>query len=239
MKKMFFIVLVLSCGFIFPAIAGESVVLDSAPNRINDVAALQRGAKLFLKYCLNCHSASLMRYSRLKDLGFSEKKIKENMFFFTEKIDEPMTVAMQMSDAKDWFGSIPPDLSVQARVKGTDWLYTYLRAFYRDDSRSTGWNNVVFPNVGMPNPLWELQGQRAIKNQGKMNSNSMFIQLTPGIMKPGDFDNAVADLVSYLDWMSEPVQRTRKKLGVWVLLFLAIFTLLAFRLNAAYWKDVK
>ncbi|GAB3630131.1 cytochrome C [Pandoraea terrae] len=241
MKKLFLILALLG-SFVAPAMAEEGGNLDTAPNRIDDLASLQRGAKLFVNYCLNCHSASSMRYSRLQDLGLSEKEIKDNLLFATDKIGETMTVAMRATDAKDWFGSQPPDLSVEARARGTDWLYTYLRTFYRDDSRPTGWNNVVYPNVGMPNPFWEMQGQRGL-DHSKMTEGEhgapAFTQLTPGTLKPVDFDNAVADLVSYLDWMSEPAQRTRRQLGVWVLLSLGLFTLLAWRLNAAYWKDVK
>ncbi|AKC68548.1 cytochrome c1 [Pandoraea oxalativorans] len=239
MRKLLLILALLS-GFTAPALAEEGGALDTAPNRIDDLASLQRGAKLFVNYCLNCHSAASMRYSRLKDLGLSEVEIKNNLLFTTDKIGETMTVAMRTADAKEWFGSAPPDLSVEARARGTDWLYTYLRTFYRDDSRPTGWNNVAFPNVGMPNPFWQLQGQRGIKHaQGAEHGPAQFVQITQGTMKPVEFDSAMADLVSYLDWMSEPAQRTRRQLGVWVLLFLGLFTVLAWRLNSAYWKDVK
>lgn len=241
MKKIF-VLLALLGGFALPVLAEEGPALDPAPSRIDDLAALQRGAKMFVNYCLNCHAAASMRYSRLKDLGLSEAEIKNNLLFATDKIGDTMTVAMRASDAKDWFGVAPPDLSVEARARGTDWLYTYLRTFYRDDTRPTGWNNVAFPNVGMPNPFWQLQGQRGLKHvEGKEGEHGpvQFEQLTPGTLKPVEFDSAVADLVSYLDWMSEPAQRTRRQLGVWVLLFLGLFTVLAWRLNAAYWKDVK
>ncbi|AJC20185.1 cytochrome c1 [Pandoraea pulmonicola] len=239
MKKLLLILALLS-GFAAPAMAEEGVALDTAPNRIDDLASLQRGAKLFVNYCLNCHSAASMRYSRLKDLGLSEAEIKNNLLFTTDKIGDTMTVAMRVADAKSWFGSAPPDLSVEARARGTDWLYTYLRTFYRDDARPTGWNNLAFPNVGMPNPFWQLQGQRGLKHvEGAEHGPAQFVQITQGTMKPVEFDSAVADLVSYLDWMSEPAQRTRRQLGVWVLLFLGLFTVLAWRLNAAYWKDVK
>lgn len=240
MKKLFLILALLSGFAVAPAMAEEGAALDTAPSRIDDLASLQRGAKMFVNYCLNCHAAASMRYSRLKDLGLSDAQIKGNLLFTTDKIGDTMTVAMRASDAKDWFGAAPPDLSVEARARGTDWLYTYLRTFYRDDARPTGWNNVAFPNVGMPNPFWELQGQRGIKHaQGEAHGAPQFVQITQGTMKPVEFDSAVADLVSYLDWMSEPAQRTRRQLGVWVLLFLGLFTVLAWRLNAAYWKDVK
>ena len=239
MRKLMLILALLS-GFAAPAMAEEGAKLDTAPNRIDDLASLQRGAKLFVNYCLNCHSAASMRYSRLKDLGLSEAEIKKNLLFTTDKIGETMPVAMRKADAKAWFGVAPPDLSVEARARGTDWLYTYLRTFYRDDTRPTGWNNLAYPNVGMPNPFWQMQGQRSLKHvEGAEHGPSQFVQITQGTMKPVEFDSAMADLVSYLDWMSEPAQRTRRQLGVWVLLFLGLFTVLAWRLNAAYWKDVK
>lgn len=250
MKKLILMLALLGV-FATPAFAEESPVpLDNAPNRIDDLASLQHGAKLFVNYCLNCHSASSMRYSRLRDLGLSDQQIKDNLLFTTDKIGDTMTVAMHSKDAKAWFGVAPPDLSVEARARGTDWLYTYLRGFYRDDTRPTGWNNIVFPNVGMPNVLWQLQGERALKpapaaqggeggEENDAHALPAFTQLTQGTMTPVEFDNSVADLVSYLDWMSEPAQRTRRQVGVWVLLFLGLFTVFAWRLNAAYWKDVK
>ena len=228
--------------------------LDQAPNRTRDLPALQNGAKLFVNYCLNCHSASAMRYNRLKDIGLTEDQIKNNLLFTTEKVGDLMKVAMPAKDAKDWFGAVPPDLSVIARAKassegsGADWLYTYLRTFYKDDTRPTGWNNLVFPNVGMPHVMWELQGVRTAKmveekdphdESKSVHKFAGFEQVKPGAMNAIEFDNAVADLVSYIDWMGEPAQNTRKRLGVIVLLFLGIFLVLTWRLNASYWKDVK
>jgi ubiquinol-cytochrome c reductase cytochrome c1 subunit len=158
-----------------------------------------------------------------------------------------MSVAMRPDDAKSWFGATPPDLSVEARARSRDWLYTYLRSFYRDDTRPTGWNNAVFENVGMPHVLWQLQGQRTAKFEEKTDEETGekvrklvgFEQVTPGTLSPVDYDSAVADLVAYLNWMSEPAQQTRKRLGVWVMLFLGVLTFFAWRLNAAYWKDIK
>lgn len=248
MKKLFAILALIGL-FATPVLAQEAPVpLDPAPNRIDDLAALQHGAKIFVNYCLSCHSAAAMRYSRLTELGLTDKEIKDNLLFATDKIGATMKVAMRPEDAKKWFGAAPPDLSVEARARGTDWLYTYLRGFYRDDSRPTGWNNIVFPNVGMPNVLWQLQGERVLKQvasagaggeEGHAPAFAGFTQVTQGTLTPVQFDSTVADLVSYLDWMSEPAQRTRRQLGVWVLLFLGLFTVLAWRLNAAYWKDVK
>lgn len=228
--------------------------LDQAPNRTKDLASLQNGAKLFVNYCLNCHSASAMRYNRLRDIGLTEEQIKNNLLFASDKVGDLMKVALPVKDAKEWFGAVPPDLSVIARAKaseagsGADWLYTYLRTFYKDETRPTGWNNMVFPNVGMPHVMWELQGVRAAKFAEEKDPHDPaktvhkftgFEQVKPGKLSTVEFDNATADLVSYLQWMGEPMQNTRKRLGVVVLLFLGLFTVLAWRLNAAYWKDIK
>jgi ubiquinol-cytochrome c reductase cytochrome c1 subunit len=227
--------------------------LDTAPERAS-LASLQNGAKLFVNYCLNCHSATAMRYNRLRDLGLSEEQIKNNLLFSADKVGDVMKTAMRPDDAKAWFGAVPPDLSVIARAKaspagsGADYLYTYLRTFYKDDTRPTGWNNLVVPNVAMPHVMWELQGIRTVKmaeeadphEHGKTIHKVVgFEQVTPGTMNATQFDSATADLVAYLDWMAEPVRETRKKLGVVVLMFLSLFSFLAWRLNAAYWKEVK
>jgi ubiquinol-cytochrome c reductase cytochrome c1 subunit len=195
-----------------------------------------------------------MRYNRLRDLGLSDDQIRNNLLFSADKVGDMMTVAMKPADAKAWFGAVPPDLSVITRAKssgagsGADYLYTYLRTFYKDDTRPTGWNNMVLPNVAMPHVLWQLQGVRTAKfveeadphDEGKkVHRFDGFQQVSPGTMSPQEYDTAVADLVGYLDWMAEPAQNTRKKLGVVVLLFLSVFTFLAWRLNASYWKDVK
>jgi len=235
--------------------ANESLVLDKFPKeRVTDLAALQNGAKLFVNYCLNCHAAAFMRFNRLKDIGLTEQQIKDNMLFPTDKVGEIMKVSLDPKDAKAWFGATPPDLTLVARSRasasgsGADYLYTYLRSFYRDETRPTGWNNLVFPNVGMPHVLWELQGQRAAKfveetdphdASKKIHKFEGFEQLTPGKMSPQEFDSNIADLVAYLQWMGEPMQTQRTRIGAGVLLFLAIFTFIAWRLNAAFWKDVK
>lgn len=256
MKKLIFILLV-SLGLSSGAVAaGGGVAWDKFPQgKVTDMAALQNGAKLFVNYCLNCHSASFMRYNRLRDIGLTEDQIKNNLMFATDKVGETMKVTMSDKQAKEWFGALPPDLTVIARSRaaagqgsGADYLYTYLRSYYRDDTTATGWNNLVFPSVGMPHVLWELQGQRTAKyvdekdphQEGKTVHRFVgYEQLTPGTMNQNDYDSAVADLVGFLQWMGEPAQNTRVKLGVWVLIFLAIFTLIAWRLNAAFWKDVK
>jgi ubiquinol-cytochrome c reductase cytochrome c1 subunit len=227
--------------------ADEDFPLDRAPDNAANLASLQHGAQLFVNYCLNCHSADLMRYSRLQDIGLSQKAIQDNLLFTTDKVGNTMTVAMRPDDAKAWFGAQPPDLSVEARARGRDWLYTYLRSFYRDDTRPTGWNNMVFEGVGMPHVLWQMQGQRVARfedsTDGKTGEKTHrfvgFQQVTPGTLSPADYDRAVGDLVAYLSWMAEPAQHTRQRLGVWVLLFIGLMTVVAWRLNAAYWKDIK
>jgi ubiquinol-cytochrome c reductase cytochrome c1 subunit len=229
--------------------------LDRFPKeRVTDMAALQNGAKLFVNYCLNCHAAAFMRYNRLKDIGLTDDQIKKNLLFASDKVGDLMTVSANARESKEWFGATPPDLSVIARSRasgqgsGADYLYTYMRTFYRDDARPTGWNNLVFPNVGMPHVLWELQGeQRAVFAEEKDPHDEKkthhvfkrFEQVKPGKMTEAEYNIAVADLVAYLQWMGEPAQNQRVRLGVWVLLFLAVFTLIAWRLNAAYWKDIK
>ncbi len=227
--------------------------LDKAPERTS-LDSLQNGAKLFVNYCLNCHSANAMRYNRLRDLGLTEEQIKQNLLFTQDKVGGMMTTAMDPADAKAWFGAVPPDLSVITRAKassagtGGDYLYTYLRTFYKDDTRPTGWNNLVMPNVAMPHAMWELQGVRTVKMKEiedphdatkKIHVFDGFTQVTPGKMDQLQFDTATADLVAYLEWMAEPAQGLRKKLGVWVFLFMATFALLAWRLNASFWKEVK
>jgi ubiquinol-cytochrome c reductase cytochrome c1 subunit len=240
--------LALVCALaVAPARAQENIPLDRAPDNGENLASLQHGAQLFVNYCLSCHSANLMRYSRLQDLGIAQKQIEDNLLFTTDKVGNTMSIAMRPDDAKAWFGVAPPDLSVEARARGRDWLYTYLRSFYRDDTRPTGWNNRVFDNVSMPHVLWQLQGIRTAKFEDKVDAETGekvhrftgFQQVTPGTLSPVDYDAAVADLVAYLGWMSEPEQQTRKRLGVWVLLFLGVLSFFAWRLNAAYWKDIK
>lgn len=236
--------------------SSEGIAWDKFPaERVTDLAALQNGAKLFVNYCLNCHAAEFMRYNRLRDIGLTEEQIKANLIFTDAKVGEAMKVALNPRQAKEWFGGVPPDLTVIARSRsaagmgsGADYIYTYLRSYYRDETKATGWNNAAFPNVGMPHVLWELQGQqRAVfvdlpDAHDPKKLSHVFKGLEPisaGTMTPAQYNEAVADLVAYLQWMSEPVQADRVRLGVWVLLFLAVFTVIAWRLNAAYWKDVK
>jgi ubiquinol-cytochrome c reductase cytochrome c1 subunit len=218
--------------------AGPVLHLDPAPDKANDMAALQNGAKVFVNYCLNCHSASYMRYNRLKDIGLNDDQVRDNLMFTADKVGEPMRIAMQRNDAKAWFGAAPPDLTVIARARaseagsGADWLYTYLRSFYRDETRPTGWNNVIFANVGMPHVLWELQGDQMMGPDHKLKL------VKPGKMRPQEYDAMVGDLVAYLKYMGEPVSEFRKHLGVIVLIFLAVFFVFAYALKREFWKDI-
>lgn len=226
------------------AVASEDVHLDKAPINLNNQESLQRGARLFVNYCLNCHSANYMRYNRLMDIGLTEEQIKNNLLFASEKVGDTMKVAMSKADAKVWFGVVPPDLTVEARARTPDWLYTYLRGFYRDDSRPTGWNNVAFANVGMPHILWELQGQQVLKTEEHVDAAGVKAEThhlvldKPGSMTPAEYDAAMADLVNYLVFMAEPAQMQRKKLGVFVLLFLGLLFVVSYYLKKEFWKDV-
>jgi ubiquinol-cytochrome c reductase cytochrome c1 subunit len=266
--------------------AGAGYPLDPFPvGKLTDQAALQHGAKLFVNYCLNCHGAALMRYNRLTDIGLTEDQIKKSLLFTGERVGDQMKVAMRPGDAKQWFGAMPADLSVIARARsssagsGADWIYTYLRSYFRDATRPSGWNNAVFENVGMPHVFWELQGARGaeleeikevkdeatgevtgfVRNKVDFDINGVRTESSEklegmnhhasrhwtlgqpqgGTMSKAQFDENVADLVAYIAYMSDPTARTRTRLGVWVLLFLGVFTVIAWMLNRAYWKDIK
>ena len=145
----------------------ENLALDTAPINLKDQASLQRGAQHFVNYCMNCHNASFMRYSHLTQIGLTEEQIKQNLMFGTDKIGDTMISALDPKDAKEWFGALPPDLTLEARVRGSDWIYTFLRSFYRDDTSPTGWNNTIYKNVGMPNPLHDLQGTQILTKVGE------------------------------------------------------------------------
>jgi ubiquinol-cytochrome c reductase cytochrome c1 subunit len=258
MKKIILTVL-LSIGFALPAAPAmadeEGYAWDRFPvEKSTDVAALQNGARLFVNYCLNCHSASYMRYNRMHDIGLTDEQIKKNLLFATDKVGDTMKVTLDPKQAKEWLAAAPPDLSLITRSRselgkgsGADYLYTYLRTFYRDDTKATGWNNLAFPGVAMPNVLWQLQGQRAAKFVTEKNPHDPsqtetifegFEQLTPGTLDERGYNEAVADLVAYLQWVGEPAQATRERIGVWVLLFLGLAAVMTWRLNASYWRDV-
>lgn len=256
MKKLIALLL-LTLSFMSPTwAAGGGILWDKFPQeKATDLASLQNGAKIFTNYCLNCHAASFMRYNRLRDIGLTEDQIKKNLMFATDKVGETMKVSLDAKQAKEWFGVVPPDLTLVARSRsavgqgeGTDYLYTFLRTFYRDETKPTGWNNLAYPNAAMPHVLWEWQGPRTAKfveEKDPHNSAQVihkfngFEQISAGTMSLREYDESIADLVAFLQWMAEPVRGQRVQLGVWVLLFLGVFTLIAWRLNAAYWKDIK
>ena len=253
MKKLL-LTLVAALGLVAgsaQASGGGGIAWDKAPSKTNDLAALQNGAKVFVNYCLGCHSAAFMRFNRLRDIGLTDQQIKDNLLFTTEKVGDTMKASIDPKQAKDWFGANPPDLTLIARSRagangtGADYLYTFLRTFYRDESKPTGWNNLAFPNVGMPHALWELQGERKpVFEEHESHGHAVqalkgWEQVKPGAMTPLQYDQAIGDLVSFLQWMGEPAQNIRTRIGVWVLIFLGFFTVIAWRLNAAFWKDVK
>ena len=221
--------------------AGGGVHLDEANIDLSDQASLQRGAKYFVNYCLSCHSAKFQRYNRMaRDLGLTEEEVKQNLMFTTDKIGDTMNVAMDPEQSAKWFGTTPPDLSVTTRARGVDWVYTYLRSFYVDESRPFGVNNRVFPDVGMPHVLWKLQGvQTAVTKEVDGQKVIEKLEITePGTMSAQEYDSAVRDLTAFLSYVGEPIQMKRKQLGVWVLLFIAVFFVLAYLLKKEYWKDI-
>lgn len=203
--------------------ASGPVALDSVPQaKLSDKAAMQNGAKTFMSYCLGCHGVSAMRYSRLSDIGMNEEQIKA-LLPEGKKTGDYIRTSISRNDAKEWFGAAPPDLSLTARARsshsgtGTDWVYTFLRTYVEDPSRPTGWNNKTYPGVGMPHVLWEMQKTKS----------------------PAEFDSAVGDLAAFLNYVAEPAQFKRKTFGIVVLVFLAFFFVIAWRLNKAYWKKIR
>jgi ubiquinol-cytochrome c reductase cytochrome c1 subunit len=226
--------------------AGVKVPLDRAPIDIHDRLSLQRGAQLFVNHCLNCHSASSMRYGRLTDLGLTEVQIRDNLLFTAEKVGEAMVAPMDPAVAKAAFGIVPPDLSLVGRSKGPDWLYTYMRSFYRDPAAKSGWNNLVFPNVAMPHVMWESQGVQHLQVTERMDPRTGDVKRTqrlvldrPGQVSRAEYDRQVADLVNFLAYMGEPTQASRKMWGILALFLLAGFFVLSLMLKSEYWKDVK
>ncbi|HEX8011007.1 MAG TPA: cytochrome c1 [Casimicrobiaceae bacterium] len=257
--------LILLAAMAGAALAAEGPRLIPAPGvaGFEREASLQRGARAFANYCLNCHSAQYMRYNQLTDLGLTEEQIIDNLMFATDKVGNAMTVAMRRSDATAWFGTPPPDLSVEARVRGRDWLYSYLLGFYRDDNTATGWNNLVFPNVAMPHVLWNLSGEQKLveteyEDLDKAEAAAIAAKSlalvepapggkyivetlgdeTPGTLSSADYRALVADLVNYLDYIGEPVKRERINIGIVVVIFLGVLYALIYSLKRDYWKDV-
>lgn len=217
--------------------------LDRAPIDSHDIVSLQSGARTFVNYCLNCHGAQFMRYNRLRDIGLTEAQIRDNLVLTGDKVGDTMKIAMTAKDGKAWFGVQPPDLTVIARARGADWLYTYLRTFYRDPKTPSGWNNAVFPNVGMPHVLWNLQGERTLAMHtshegGHATTEYTWSQVSQGTQNTTQYDTTVRDLVNYLVWMGEPSANARKNIGVVVLYVLGVLFVLAYAMKSQFWKDI-
>jgi ubiquinol-cytochrome c reductase cytochrome c1 subunit len=226
------------------ALAATEGELQQAGVDLGDQASLQRGAQLYMNYCSGCHSLKYLRYSRMaEDLGLTEEQVMQNLNFTGAKFGEHIGVSMPEEQAVEWFGKMPPDLSLISRVRGSDWIYTYLQSFYLDESSSLGWNNTLYPNVSMPNPLWKLQGlQHAVYGEPDATGTPTVVGLEitrPGTMEPAEFDQAVRDITAFLEYAGEPAALKRRDIGVWVILFLAAFTFLAWLLKKEYWRDVK
>jgi ubiquinol-cytochrome c reductase cytochrome c1 subunit len=257
MKKAILILLCAALPGTSLASGGEHAKLDAVKIDLSDKASLQRGARMFVNYCLSCHSASYMRYNRMgEDLGISEELVKENLMFAADKTGELMKAAMTREDAKKWFGTAPPDLSLVARSRGPEWFYTYMRSFYRDEKSSTGWNNTVFPSVAMPHVLHDAQGlQRAVyrtethesesvkdgKKVKKVTEEKVFDRFEiekPGSMTTQQYDESMRDLTNFMVYVGEPAKLVRYRIGIFVLGFLAIFLVVAYLLKKEYWKDV-
>lgn len=238
--------------FIFAALlslgsakASESEQLAPANISVSNIASLQRGARIFFNYCAGCHSLKFMRYSRIgEDLHLSEDEVMRNFNFSGAKYGDTVQVALNPSDAEKWFGKAPPDLSLEARSKGVDWIYNYLKSFYLDPNRPLGWNNALFPNASMPNVLWELQGTQQAEfvtiKEGNAAHEKLekFVLASPGQLTPEQFDQMARDITAFLQYVGEPAILKRESLGVWVILFLAGFTFIAWLLKREYWKDV-
>jgi ubiquinol-cytochrome c reductase cytochrome c1 subunit len=234
---------VLLLGATSASAAGRAGNFPSAEVNVNDIASLQRGAKLFVNYCQGCHSLQYMRYQRLADdLELSEDMVMSNLVFADKKIGDTMTIAMGKDAGTQWFGKAPPDLSVTGRSRGADWIHAYLLSYYRDETGA--WNNTVLENPAMPHPLWRLQGiQEAVyethSNGGvEMKTVTGLELVEPGTMSPEEYADAMRDLTAFLTYVSEPAQLKRKDIGIWVMLFLAFFALVAYLLKREYWRDV-
>lgn len=224
--------------------SGGNVALDRAPIDLHDKASLQRGAQIFVNHCLNCHGATAMRYGKLTDLGLTEAQIKDNLLFTAEKVGDNMASAMDSKTAKAAFGVVPPDLSLVSRSRGSDWLYTYMRSFYKDPATKSGWNNAVFPNVAMPHVLWEYQGpvamQVSVKEEhGEKHETRKLVPERPGTLSSVEYDRYVGDLVNFLTYVGEPAQADRKIYGIFVLFFLSVLFVVSLLLKKEFWKDVR
>ena len=239
MKKTIITIFIL-CMAPFGLLAAElSIALDKAPIDITDQASLQRGAETFVNYCLTCHGASFMRYNRHRDIGMSNEQILHKLIFSGQKTGDLMQSAIRKKEAEEWFGVAPPDLSVIARSRGADWLYTYLRTFYRDESTTSGWNNLIFDRTAMPHVLYEMQGeQKLIIKTGDRGEQKSLSLDKPGKLTAAEYDNFVGDLVNYLVYLGEPHANSRRQLGFMVMMFLLGMLALSYALKREYWNDV-
>jgi ubiquinol-cytochrome c reductase cytochrome c1 subunit len=242
LNKILFIFLMMIS---FSALAAGGGNLMHMEVDLSDETSLQRGAKTFVNYCLSCHSAAYMRYNRMgEDIGISDDILKTNFMFGTDKVGDTMTIAMSNDDSIEFFGVVPPDLSVIARSRGADWLYTYFKTFYVDESRPFGVNNLAFRDVGMPHVLWQLQGMQRLAEQDQDDkghhspSYSDLELMTPGTQTEEEYDQTVRDLVNFLVYVGEPIKLKRAKIGVWVMLYLFVFMIVAYLLKKEYWRDV-
>jgi ubiquinol-cytochrome c reductase cytochrome c1 subunit len=245
MKKLI-VAILLAAAPVLGLASGGGPHLEEANIDLSDKASLQRGAKYFVNYCLSCHSAKFQRYNRMaKDLDLTEEEVINNLMFTTDKIGETMNVAMTPEQGKAWFGNPPPDLSVLIRARGVNYIYTYLRSFYLDEKRPFGVNNTVFPDVAMPHVLVGLQGTQKPVYQTEKDAAGhdvevfeRFEPVSPGSLSAEEYDQVARDLTAFLSYVGEPIQMERKRLGIWVLAFIAVFFVVAYLLKKEYWKDV-
>ena len=269
MKKLLITLFMMLPGMLYAA-GGGDIHLESADINLDNDAAKQRGAKYFVNYCLNCHSLKYERWQRMQEFGLSLDDIKDKLMPASAKPGDLMTIAMKADDAKKWFGNPAPDLTLETRLRGEDWVYTYLKSFYLDDSRPFGVNNRVFDKVGMPHVLWELQGFKkpvyrydvtmkghVEQSFGSEDEAEAFVAehggdaalkiskvvddletAVPGKLDETEYDKVIRDIVTFMAYMAEPVKMERQRLGIWVLLFLAVLFVFAYLLKKEYWKDI-
>lgn len=242
MRKALAIFLLMLSPLTAQGAGGGDANLDKVHVDLTDMASLQRGARIFVNFCLSCHSASYMRYERMADdLGIARDIVERDMMFASDKIGDLMTTTMPMDDARDWFGTAPPDLSLMARSKGADYLYTYMRSFYLDESTPSGWNNTVFPNVAMPHAMYEWQGnQKAVfvTDEDGHREFERFELVKEAKLTPDEYDDAMRDLVNFMVYLAEPAKLKRYTIGFWVIVFLLIMVGLTYGLKKEFWRDV-
>jgi len=258
MIKSFILITLLMLSAAAQAAGGPGAKLDPVKVDLKDQKSLQRGARIFINYCVSCHSASFVRYNRIgRDLGIPDEVVKKQFLFAADRIGDPMLAVMPRSDAKKWFGVAPPDLSLVARSRGPDWLYTYMRSFYRDNKAPSGWNNLVFPNVAMPHALYEWQGHQRIvyreethtrvekDKDGKPVTRKVVTKVfdkfeleRPGTLSAKEYDRNMRDLVNFMVYLGEPAKLERYRIGVWVVAFLLVLLVFAYLLKREYWKDI-